>query len=203
MESTFNDHNNDEYDYPPDVIIRAVLRRQLSDVQTTLGPYLHAKVHQMNPARYFETLFSELPYVLGGFAYPWLDWRTGRQDSRHTATGSTNKELTKGADDAYSAMSAWKSILNEDDEPQSLYDLFIDEMAERKQNQFRRFSPWFDTEFDERIPNNVDPNVIEKDPPCSIRITKTQNADGIIETREEMRWADGREYVTVTQDSSK
>ncbi|KAI8055354.1 hypothetical protein BDF22DRAFT_741944 [Syncephalis plumigaleata] len=44
MESTRN-HDANDYDYPPEVIIQAVLRRQLSDVMTTMVVLYWHTVH--------------------------------------------------------------------------------------------------------------------------------------------------------------
>jgi hypothetical protein len=49
------------FEYPPDMVIQAVVRRQISDISSTLGPYLGAALFQLQPTRMIRSFFDELP----------------------------------------------------------------------------------------------------------------------------------------------
>ncbi|KAI8055357.1 hypothetical protein BDF22DRAFT_741947 [Syncephalis plumigaleata] len=149
MESTRN-HDANDYDYPPEVVIQAVLRRQL-------------QMHLLVP---------------------------------NTRSWINDEDLLPMA--RTSRKPLWTLESDLDDTPWSFYDIFMNDTNRHDRDKSRGFFSLFNSDINEAIPEVNTTEMSGEDPPNSIRIIKTRNAEG--KGAKMARWT---EYVTVTTEDNQ
>ncbi|RKP07838.1 hypothetical protein THASP1DRAFT_24074 [Thamnocephalis sphaerospora] len=191
-------NHDDRFDYPADAVIQAVLRRQVSDVETTLGPYLKAGFAWWNPARFLQPLFARTQPPGNERAYD-VEQRDLDNGWPRTISGMFGDMFggMLGWEPEARLNEHWRRMMNNDpwrthgglrpdDMPRSLYDVFVED--EREQTGVLS-------------PDDKD-SAEHPSPPSSVSVIVTRRPDGMVETRKEMRWPDGHKQVTVTLENT-